>query len=140
MGEDLQRLGREEKFEADRKDAPQQVGGDAVSIATPRLRHVATVRLSRGLPPLVAISYGGGHLGGAAVIEQWLTGPRGRGNAPAPRDLVQSVRRAVQLMEILGSEPGLTVKQTARRVALTSTTAHPLIRTLGYEVYPSRGD
>src|SRR5690606_41718681 len=79
MGEDLQRLGREEKFEVDRKDAPQQVGGDAVSIATPRLRHVATVRLSRGLPPLVAISYGGGHLGGAAVIEQWLTGPRGRG-------------------------------------------------------------
>jgi DNA-binding IclR family transcriptional regulator len=74
------------------------------------------------------------------VIEQWLTGPRGRGNAPAPRDLVQSVRRAVQLMEIIGSEPGLTVKQMARRLELNSTTAYHLIRTLVYEGYLIRDD
>ena len=74
------------------------------------------------------------------MIEQWLTGPRGRGNAPAPRDLVQSVRRAVQLMEIIGSEPGLTVKQMARQLELNSTTAYHLIRTLVYEGYLIRDD
>lgn len=74
------------------------------------------------------------------MIEQWLTGPRGRGSAPAPRDLVQSVRRAVQLMEIIGSEPGLTVKQMARRLELNPTTAYHLIRTLVYEGYLIRDD
>lgn len=74
------------------------------------------------------------------MIEQWLTGPRGRGRAPAPRDLVQSVRRAVQLLEIIGSEPGLTVKQMARRLDLNPTTAYHLIRTLVYEGYLIRDD
>lgn len=74
------------------------------------------------------------------MIEQWLTGPRGRGSAPAPRDLVQSVRRAVQLMEIIGSEPGLTVKQMARRLQLNPTTAYHLVRTLVYEGYLIRDD
>lgn len=74
------------------------------------------------------------------MIEQWLTGPRGRGNAPAPKDLVQSVRRAVQLMEIIGSEPNLTVKQMARRLELNSTTAYHLIRTLVYEGYLIRDE
>jgi DNA-binding IclR family transcriptional regulator len=74
------------------------------------------------------------------MIEQWLTGPRGRGNAPAPKDLVQSVRRAMQLMEIIGSEPNLSVKQMARRLELNSTTAYHLIRTLVYEGYLIRDD
>lgn len=74
------------------------------------------------------------------MIEQWLTGPRGRGSAPAPRDLVQSVRRAVQLLEIIGSEPGLTVKQMARRLGMNPTTAYHLIRTLVYEGYLIRDE
>ncbi|WP_239676454.1 IclR family transcriptional regulator [Natronosporangium hydrolyticum] len=74
------------------------------------------------------------------MIEQWLTGPRGRGSAPAPRDLVQSVRRAVQLLEIIGSEPGLSVKQMARRLEMNPTTAYHLIRTLVYEGYLIRGE
>lgn len=78
--------------------------------------------------------------GGVAVIEQWMTGHRGRGAAPAPRDLVQSVRRAVRLMQVIGSEPGLTVKQMARRLEMNPTTAYHLIRTLVYEGYLIRDD
>ena len=78
--------------------------------------------------------------GGAAVLEEWLTGPRGRGNAPVPRDIVQSVSRAMKLMDIIGSEPGLTVKQMARRLELNSTTAYHLVRTLVYEGYLIRDD
>jgi DNA-binding IclR family transcriptional regulator len=74
------------------------------------------------------------------VIEEWLTGPRGRGSASPPSDLVQSVRRAVQLMEIIGSEPGLTVKQMARRLEMHPTTAYHLIRTLVYEGYLIRNE
>lgn len=74
------------------------------------------------------------------MIEQWLTGRRGRGSAPAPRDLVQSVRRAIQLLEIIGSEPGLTVKQMARRLEMNPTTAYHLIRTLVYEGYLIRDE
>lgn len=43
-------------------------------------------------------------------------------------------------MEIIGSEPGLTVKQMARRLELNSTTAYHLIRTLVYEGYLIRDD
>jgi DNA-binding IclR family transcriptional regulator len=78
--------------------------------------------------------------GGVAVIESWLTGPRGRGNAPAPPDLVQSVTRAMRLMEIIGAEPGLTVKQMARRLDMNAATAYHLIRTLVYEGYLLRDD
>jgi DNA-binding IclR family transcriptional regulator len=78
--------------------------------------------------------------GGAPVLEQWLTGPRGRGNAPVPKDIVQSVSRALKLMDIIGSEPGLTVKQMARRLELNPTTAYHLIRTLVYEGYLIRDD
>lgn len=78
--------------------------------------------------------------GGAAVLEEWLTGPRGRGNAPMPRDIVQSVSRALKLMDIIGSEPGLTVKQMARRLELNPTTAYHLVRTLVYEGYLIRDD
>jgi DNA-binding IclR family transcriptional regulator len=74
------------------------------------------------------------------VLEEWLTGPRGRGNAPVPRDIVQSVSRAMKLMDIIGSEPGLTVKQMARRLQLNSTTAYHLVRTLVYEGYLIRDD
>src|SRR5690606_18966399 len=74
------------------------------------------------------------------VLEEWLTGPRGRGNAPVPRDIVQSVSRALKLMDIIGSEPGLTVKQMARRLDLNPTTAYHLVRTLVYEGYLIRDD
>jgi DNA-binding IclR family transcriptional regulator len=74
------------------------------------------------------------------VLEEWLTGPRGRGNAPVPKDIVQSVSRALRLMDIIGSEPGLTVKQMARRLELNPTTAYHLIRTLVYEGYLIRDD
>jgi DNA-binding IclR family transcriptional regulator len=74
------------------------------------------------------------------VLEEWLTGPRGRGNAPVPRDIVQSVSRALKLMDVIGSEPGLTVKQMARRLDLNPTTAYHLIRTLVYEGYLIRDD
>jgi DNA-binding IclR family transcriptional regulator len=43
-------------------------------------------------------------------------------------------------MEIIGSEPGLTVKQMARRLELNPTTAYHLIRTLVYEGYLIRDD
>ena len=43
-------------------------------------------------------------------------------------------------MEIIGSEPGLTVKQMARRLDLNPTTAYHLIRTLVYEGYLIRDD
>jgi DNA-binding IclR family transcriptional regulator len=74
------------------------------------------------------------------VLEEWLTGPRGRGNAPVPRDIVQSVSRALKLMDVIGTEPGLTVKQMARRLDLNPTTAYHLIRTLVYEGYLIRDD
>ena len=74
------------------------------------------------------------------MLEEWLTGPRGRGNAPVPKDVVQSVSRALRLMDIIGSEPGLTVKQMARRLDLNPTTAYHLVRTLVYEGYLIRDD
>lgn len=69
------------------------------------------------------------------MLEQWLTGPRGRGSASPPSDIVQSVSRAMQLMEIIGSEPGLTVKQMARRLDMNRSTVYHLVRTLVYEGY-----
>lgn len=74
------------------------------------------------------------------MLEEWLTGPRGRGNAPVPKDIVQSVSRALKLMDIIGSEPGLTVKQMARRLDVNPTTAYHLVRTLVYEGYLIRDD
>jgi DNA-binding IclR family transcriptional regulator len=46
----------------------------------------------------------------------------------------------MKLMDIIGSEPGLTVKQMARRLELNSTTAYHLVRTLVYEGYLIRDD
>jgi DNA-binding IclR family transcriptional regulator len=43
-------------------------------------------------------------------------------------------------MDIIGSEPGLTVKQMARRLGLNPTTAYHLVRTLVYEGYLIRDD
>jgi DNA-binding IclR family transcriptional regulator len=57
-----------------------------------------------------------------------------------PKDIVQSVSRALRLMDIIGSEPGLTVKQVARRLDLNPTTAYHLVRTLVYEGYLIRDD
>lgn len=74
------------------------------------------------------------------MLEEWLTGPRGRGNAPVPKDIVQSVSRALKLMDIIGSEPGLTVKQMARRLDMNPTTAYHLVRTLVYEGYLIRDE
>lgn len=48
--------------------------------------------------------------------------------------------RALRLLDIVGAEPGLTVKQLARRLDLNPTTAYHLVRTLVYEGYLIRDD
>lgn len=46
----------------------------------------------------------------------------------------------MRVLEIIGAEPGLTVKQIARRLEMTPATAYHLIRTLVYEGYLIRND
>jgi DNA-binding IclR family transcriptional regulator len=54
----------------------------------------------------------------------------------APSDLIQSVSRALRILEAIGrSHGGLTVKQVARRCGLGLSTTYHLIRTLTYEGY-----
>lgn len=58
----------------------------------------------------------------------------------APSDLIQSVSRALRILEAVGrSKSGLTVKQIARRCDLGLSTAYHLVRTLTYEGYLLRG-
>lgn len=52
-----------------------------------------------------------------------------------PEDFVQSVGRAMRLLEIVGSRPGLPVKAIARRSGLNISTTYHLVRTLAYEGY-----
>ncbi|BCJ27275.1 transcriptional regulator [Actinocatenispora thailandica] len=54
----------------------------------------------------------------------------------APSDLIQSVSRALRILETVGrSQRGLTVKQIARRCELGLSTTYHLVRTLTYEGY-----
>ncbi len=54
----------------------------------------------------------------------------------APSDLIQSVSRALRILEAVGrSQRGLTVKQIARRCSLGLSTTYHLVRTLAYEGY-----
>ncbi len=55
-----------------------------------------------------------------------------------PEDLVQSVSRAVRLLEVIGARPGLPVKAIARHSGLNISTTYHLVRTLAYEGYLHR--
>jgi DNA-binding IclR family transcriptional regulator len=52
-----------------------------------------------------------------------------------PDDFVQSVGRAVRVLEVVGREPGLPVKAIARKCGLNISTSYHLVRTLAYEGY-----
>ncbi len=53
-----------------------------------------------------------------------------------PRDRVQSVSRALQVLEVIAASPvPLTVKAAARRAGLNLSTTYHLARTLAYEGY-----
>ncbi|NUR06803.1 MAG: helix-turn-helix domain-containing protein [Nocardioidaceae bacterium] len=52
-----------------------------------------------------------------------------------PDDFVQSVGRAVRVLEVVGREPGLPVKAIARKCELNISTSYHLVRTLAYEGY-----
>jgi len=57
-----------------------------------------------------------------------------------PSDLIQSVSRAMRILEEVGASPApLTVKAIARRCELKVSTAYHLVRTLTYEGYLVRG-
>lgn len=56
-----------------------------------------------------------------------------------PSDLIQSVSRALRILEVVGASPdGVSPKAVARRCQLRLSTAYHLMRTLGYEGYLSR--
>lgn len=56
-----------------------------------------------------------------------------------PSDLIQSVSRAVRVLEAVGAAPrGMSPKAVARRCGLTLSTTYHLMRTLTYEGYLSR--
>jgi len=48
---------------------------------------------------------------------------------------VQSVGRAMRVLEVVGRHPGLPVKAIARQCALNISTSYHLVRTLAYEGY-----
>lgn len=55
-----------------------------------------------------------------------------------PDDFVQSVGRALRVLEVVSSRPGLPVKAIARRCELNLSTTYHLVRTLAYEGYLER--
>lgn len=55
-----------------------------------------------------------------------------------PEDFVQSVGRALHLLEVVSATPGLPVKSLARRCGLNISTTYHLVRTLAYEGYLDR--
>ena len=57
---------------------------------------------------------------------------------PAPDDFVQSVSRALRVLEVVTARPGLPVKAIARHCGLNLSTTYHLIRTLAYEGYVRR--
>jgi len=52
-----------------------------------------------------------------------------------PDDFVQSVGRAMRVLEVVSREPGLPVKAIARKCDLNISTSYHLARTLAYEGY-----
>lgn len=53
-----------------------------------------------------------------------------------PSDLIQSVSRALRVLEVVGTRPdGMNPKQVARRSGLKLSTTYHLLRTLAYEGY-----
>src|SRR5207245_7457228 len=58
-----------------------------------------------------------------------------------PTDLIQSVSRALRILEEVGESPGgLNVKQIARQCGIALPTTYHLVRTLTYEGYLVRRD
>lgn len=57
------------------------------------------------------------------------------GHDDRPEDFVQSVGRALRLLEVVGASPGLPVKAIARRSDLNISTTYHLVRTMAYEGY-----
>ncbi len=55
-----------------------------------------------------------------------------------PEDLVQSVSRALRVLETVAARPRLPVKVIARRCELNISTTYHLVRTLAYEGYLER--
>jgi DNA-binding IclR family transcriptional regulator len=55
-----------------------------------------------------------------------------------PADFVQSVGRALRILEVVSAGPAMTVKVIARRCELNLSTAYHLVRTLAYEGYLTR--
>jgi DNA-binding IclR family transcriptional regulator len=55
-----------------------------------------------------------------------------------PDDFVQSVGRALRVLEVVSAQPGLPVKAIARRCELNLSTTYHLVRTLAYEGYLER--
>ena len=56
-----------------------------------------------------------------------------------PTDLIQSVSRALRILEVVGDHPaGLNAKQIAQQCGLALPTAYHLLRTLCYEGYAVR--
>jgi len=55
-----------------------------------------------------------------------------------PRDFVQSVGRALRILEVVSAGPPMTVKAVARRCGLNLSTTYHLVRTLAYEGYLTR--
>lgn len=55
-----------------------------------------------------------------------------------PDDFVQSVARALRILEVVTARPGLPVKAIARRCELNLSTTYHLVRTLAYEGYLDR--
>ena len=55
-----------------------------------------------------------------------------------PEDFVQSVGRALRVLEVVGEQPGLPVKTIARKSGLNISTTYHLVRTLAYEGYLAR--
>lgn len=55
--------------------------------------------------------------------------------AAPPADFVQSVGRAMRVLEVVSTHPALPVKSIARRCALNISTTYHLVRTLAYEGY-----
>lgn len=58
--------------------------------------------------------------------------------ASRPDDFVQSVSRALRVLETVSAEPGLPVKAIARRAGLNISTTYHLARTMEYEGYLQR--
>jgi DNA-binding IclR family transcriptional regulator len=66
---------------------------------------------------------------------------RETGGVERPTDLIQSVSRALRVLEAVGEAPGgCNPKAVARRCELNLSTAYHLLRTLAYEGYLVRDD